>query len=63
VAAKLENKRNKKKRERERERMRSKINYGHFCTVVILHFVGKIVTPVTLSLSLHLLTINEFAHK
>jgi hypothetical protein len=32
----------KKKREREKERrmMRRKINYGHFCTVVILYFVG-----------------------
>ena len=50
-----------KKRERERERIRDEINYGQFCTVVILHFVGEVVTPPSLSLSLHLLRINHFA--
>jgi hypothetical protein len=52
-----------KETKKMRERMRSKINYRHFCTVVILHFVGEIVTPLALSLSLHLLLINQFAHK
>jgi hypothetical protein len=42
VAAKQ--KKQKRERERERERIRDEINYGHFCTVVILYFVGEIVT-------------------
>ena len=61
VAAKQ--KKQKKERERERERIRDEINYGHFCTVVILHFVSEIVTPPALFLPLHLLRINHIACK
>jgi len=56
-----QNKRNKKKR--ERERIRDEINYRHFCTVVILHFVREIVTFPDFSLPLHLLRIYHFARK